>query len=301
VGRQTWYHVRAKNQITSYGQPEFNYELRTNSLGLRDIEHSVEKPSDHFRIITIGDSYTEGQGADYESSYPKILEKILNSKTQIMTFEIINGGVAGSDPFYGFKLLQDKLLKFKPDLVTLDINNTDITDTIVRGGMERFLLDGNVQYVEAPTDEWLFSRSHLYRGITMALLGYNWLGLSRSERKRKKIEAIMKLESALTDYQNLASREEFKFLVIIHPTGSELRKKRYNIDAERLKAYMKNSSIPFVDIMGYLSQYAHSNEEIEALFWAKDRHPNADGYRKFAEGIEAYLHESHLIPNNQLP
>ena len=59
----SWYHVRSPNAVSNYQQQEFDYEIRTNSLGFRDIEHPISKPPGELRIIVIGDSFVEGQGA----------------------------------------------------------------------------------------------------------------------------------------------------------------------------------------------------------------------------------------------
>jgi hypothetical protein len=45
-------------------------------------------------------------------------------------------GVAGSDPFYEYRLLVDKLLACQPDLVMTVVNVSDVIDVIVRGGKD---------------------------------------------------------------------------------------------------------------------------------------------------------------------
>ena len=138
LNASTWYHLRFPNDVSSYGEPEFDYGLRTNSLGIRDIEHPVEKPDDELRIVGLGDSFTEGQGAEYEDGYLKVLERNLNRELKRGHVRVIVGGVAGSDPFYCFKLLKDKLLVYDPDLVTLTVNTTDVMDVVVRGETNDF-------------------------------------------------------------------------------------------------------------------------------------------------------------------
>lgn len=308
--RNNWYWlVRPPNKRMSYGQLEFDYELRTNSFGIRDIQHSVEKADNEFRIIGIGDSWTEGQGAIFDNTYLKILERSLNANSERTKFSVINGGIAGSDPLYGYNLLRDKLLQFKPDLVTLTINASDISDILTRGGKERFLRDGTVQYAEPPADEKLFALSHLYRFIGRRLLGYDWFGLNPIAQKRKNADAVITLRTTLADFQNLASREGFKFVVILHPSYQELRTKHYSFDAKGLKKYMRNAAIEFVDLLVYFAQIAPKNvmpnqksniaslkdRFYKSLFWEKDLHHNGDGYKRFAEGLEAYLRERNLI------
>jgi lysophospholipase L1-like esterase len=286
----TWYHLRAKNAVSTYGQPEFDYERRTNSLGIRDVEHPIDKPPGEYRIIGLGDSFTEGQGASYEDSYLKVLERNLNGKGARVKFRVIVGGVAGSDPFYCYKLLKNKLLGFKPDLVTLAVNNSDVTDVIARGGNERFLADGTVRFAEPPGDEWMFARSHLYRIWLIAVLHHDWFGLSPSEQVAKRGEASRKLQSILAEYNTLGIEEGFRFLVILHPDSYELSTGAYAFDAAQLKRYLSESGISYVDLMEhFVKRTGPERESREKLYWKKDFHHNEAGYRIFAEGVEEYL------------
>ena len=50
---------------------EFNVEIRTNRMGLRDDERSLSAPD----IIAIGDSFTMGFGAEQNDTFPQLIEK----------------------------------------------------------------------------------------------------------------------------------------------------------------------------------------------------------------------------------
>lgn len=292
-----WYHTRPPNQTTSYQQPEFDFELKTNALGIRDVEHPLAKPAGAFRIVGIGDSFTEGQGAAYEDGYLKVLERKLDATTAATDFTVIVGGVAGSDPIFGYKLLEDKLLEFGPDLVTVAVNNSDIGDVIARGGKERFLDDGKVRFAAPPGDEWLFEHSHLYRFIARELFGYGWLGLSRSERKRRRVKAIAEIAAVLGDFQALAEREGFALVTILHPDYHEFIKQRYAFDVEDLKARLDAQGIPYLDLLAWFEQTGVLEQEApETLYWPHDYHNTAQGYARFADALEAFLHARDLVP-----
>jgi lysophospholipase L1-like esterase len=285
-----WYHLRAPNDVSSYGQPEFDFELSTNSLGIRDVEHPIEKPPGEFRIVGLGDSFTEGQGVPYEDSYLKVLERDLNRRQARVGVRVLVGGVAGSDPFYCFRLLEDKLLPYHPDLVTLAINNSDVTDIIARGGNERFLPDGTVRFREPPQDEWLFARSHLYRVFLMLALGHDWHGLSPSEHVAKRTEAIEKLKEIVDGFQELGSQEDFRLVMILHPDLNELLTATYAFDADALKRHFSAKGIGSVDVMEhFLKKSGPDRKDRERLYWKKDFHHNQEGYRMFAEAVEEYL------------
>src|ERR1041385_5795637 len=65
----TWCWTYTPGKIFNMRHGEFNYVYKTNSLGIREREFPKEKDDSVTRIITIGDSFTDGVGAPYDSSY----------------------------------------------------------------------------------------------------------------------------------------------------------------------------------------------------------------------------------------
>ena len=292
-----WYHVIAADRDGTYAKPEFDHERRINSLGLRDVEPARDKPAGTFRIIGIGDSFTEGVGVALEDSYLNVLARNLNADPDLVDVSVMSAGVAGSDPIFGYTLLRDKLLMFEPDLVILTVNESDVSDVIIRGGKERFLSDGSLRQAEPPADEWLYEVSHFYRFIKMAVLGYDWLHLRRSERKRKISEAVDHIGTAISEFRDLASQEGFAFLVVLHPMRHEVINGEYGFGFKELKSYLRQHKIPFVDLLPYyLERLGQDNETPRSLYWERDGHHNPRGYALFAEGLEAYLREHHMVP-----
>jgi len=80
IRKNSWYHVRSPNVVSSYQQQEFDYGIRTNSLGFRDIEHQLFKPPGELRVMAIGDSFTEGQGASFEQTWMNQLGRNFNAE-----------------------------------------------------------------------------------------------------------------------------------------------------------------------------------------------------------------------------
>jgi len=89
---------------------------KINSQGFRDYEYSKEKETNVFRIIIIGDSFTFGYGVKLEDSYPKILEEILNHKSD-KKFEVLNFGGLGWNTIQEAEIFRTKVLEYNPDLV----------------------------------------------------------------------------------------------------------------------------------------------------------------------------------------
>lgn len=99
-----------------------------NSLGFRDYEYSIEKPPHVFRIAVIGDSFTYGMGLSLEDTFPKQLERMLNTyfKTPELSFEVLNMGVMGYDIHQEIEWLKTKVLAFDPDLIIIGYCLNDI-------------------------------------------------------------------------------------------------------------------------------------------------------------------------------
>jgi lysophospholipase L1-like esterase len=88
-----------------------------NSKGFRDKEFSVEKDRDTLRIICMGDSITFGWPAKIEDTYPKVLERLLNSQFPEKKFEVFNAGVPGYTSYQGLVWLKKDILQYNPDLI----------------------------------------------------------------------------------------------------------------------------------------------------------------------------------------
>ena len=71
--------------------------IQINSDGLRDVEHSIEKPADTMRIAILGDSYAEARQVPLDRTFWKGIENQLTHCPQLKgtRVEVINFGVSG--------------------------------------------------------------------------------------------------------------------------------------------------------------------------------------------------------------
>ena len=95
-------HQYSENKDLVYElKPSFSAEtiygsIKTSKDGLRDYEYSLAKPPNTIRICVLGDSVTFGLDLAMEDTYPKVLERMLNSTYgDRKRFEVINFSVAG--------------------------------------------------------------------------------------------------------------------------------------------------------------------------------------------------------------
>lgn len=96
-------------------------EISINSDGLRDVEHSLNKPADTFRVAVLGNSYTEAFPVPLEQAYWNVTGKELGKclppgKEKV---EMINFGVGGYGTAQELITLRTQVWKYKPDMVLL--------------------------------------------------------------------------------------------------------------------------------------------------------------------------------------
>ena len=111
------------DDIPEKTHPEF-YTI--NSEGLRGSEFSKDKPNNTYRIIAVGGSTTLGAGVTDENTWPRILEKKLQSISESKNIEVINAGISAITSFNENKLIKEKLIRYKPDLIIIYDGYNDV-------------------------------------------------------------------------------------------------------------------------------------------------------------------------------
>jgi hypothetical protein len=105
--------------------------VRINADGLRDVEHSRQKPGNALRIAVIGDSYAEAFQVPLEQAFWKVAEDRLNGCAALngQKVEMINFGVSGYGTAQQLITLQRQVSDYSPDVVLLAVTtNNDVLD-----------------------------------------------------------------------------------------------------------------------------------------------------------------------------
>ena len=105
--------------------------LKISSSGLRDIEHSKDKPPDTFRVAILGDSYAEAAQVQMDQTFWAIMGRRLAACPSISPkkIEAINFGVDGYSTGQELLTLRDKVWDYSPDMVVLLFTpSNDVTD-----------------------------------------------------------------------------------------------------------------------------------------------------------------------------
>jgi lysophospholipase L1-like esterase len=92
--------------------------FRLNERGLRGPVLSPSKPSDHRRILFIGDSTCWGLGVPMERSFAALSTRLLGEDYPGQTLEFLVGAFPGYSS-YQSRIVLERLLPMQPDLVVL--------------------------------------------------------------------------------------------------------------------------------------------------------------------------------------
>jgi hypothetical protein len=121
-------------------------ECGANSRGFRDVEHTVQKPKGTFRIVLIGDSVAEGRNVDPDSSFGRVLERMLNARGEKTRFEVILLARIGYSTPQEIVLLEDEAPRYDPDLILWSYCLNDPADPVFHNA------NGNLgRYYDRPT------------------------------------------------------------------------------------------------------------------------------------------------------
>lgn len=118
-----WEKVPNTSGVFRRGDVEIKETI--NSVGMRDIEYAMEKGPNVYRIMVIGDSFTEGYDVQFEDLFTEILEHRLNTEDSILTYEVLNCGTGGYSTDQELLFYEEVGANYRPDLVILMVYATN--------------------------------------------------------------------------------------------------------------------------------------------------------------------------------
>ncbi|MDH3692823.1 MAG: hypothetical protein OEU36_25635 [Gammaproteobacteria bacterium] len=152
-----------------------SWEFETNAQGFRNrIEFDYEKPEDVIRVLSLGDSHTQGYEVRQDFTFSAVIEKYLNASGY--EAQVLNTGVSGFSTAEELVLLENEGVKFQPDFVVLGFYANDFEDNL-KAGLFRLTEDGTLsiekkQHIpgvrvqnliySVPTVAWLSENSYFY-------------------------------------------------------------------------------------------------------------------------------------------
>lgn len=290
-------------------------ETRFNEWGLRDRRIEPKQPGE-FRILCLGDSYTVSGAIPEAETYPRQLERLLNTESaraalpgHPRTVRVINGGRVGINSTYSVGLAETYLQLFQPDWVTLQIR--DYGETLF-DPVHEFRYDRTPEGVkfyhrwhleEMSTLKRLLLRSGV-RDSAVAKLGLQRLKDLRPKAAAKPVEdeppASKKRGPAAevllaVDETVRELRQRYPHLVLLHfPYGSPEEADLRPADPEetRWAEDAAREGLPLIPLRDAIARdYAASRVPPYGFFntlpWSG--HPNEHGNRLAAETLRDFF------------
>lgn len=276
---KTHYHIWPNNQEHWITKPEYAFRRPTNSQGLPDREWFIDKKPGEKKILALGDSFTEGDGAPDDSDYVALLTEKL--ATTGYKYYLMNAGVCGSDPFFNYVQLKDRLLTYSPDYIFQTLSSGDVMwDILQRGGMERFKADGSLQFAKAPWWEPLYAVSNVSR-IFFELAGYNEMLQRINLPAKDKARLNNQVIALFKEYNALCIKKSIKLFIILRPDRREIERNQYDYDFSEI---LKNTDAEIIDLLPLYRAYIRNNKTSATdYFWKIDGHHNSKGYQMMAD------------------
>lgn len=261
---------------------EFSYSHLLNSIGLRNIEPIID--SNLISIVCLGDSFMEGVGAPGDSTWVNLLGENMSKRKEQVKIQMINGGIKGSDPISEYVFFENNLLKYKPKLLIVAINDSDVGDVIVRGGFERYNSSSYMLFSKGPWWEFIYSYSYLFRGVVQTFFDVNYLLLTPNQYEKERKAAVEKLKTCIENYYSeLAIKNNIKLAVVLHPMQYEVEGMDFGFHSLSAN-FRNNKSFLLINLFEeYCNIFKEKERLIKTIYWQVDLHHNSLGYKLWAD------------------
>lgn len=313
-----YHHVfkpHSKFRLVSSKSGEYDVPVSINNFGFRGKDISLEKKPDTLRIMAIGDSFTFGVGAKDDETIPVLIEQGLNAKG--IKTEMINAGFGNYSPILHYLRLRDEYIEFKPDLVILFYDFSDLADDW-RGERSAVydksgeLVRCDPTYMNGKRDWWVtivaHSRlcSYINNKLVRTIKKIQILGLSnyiKAKLSGKRAKSLIVAKE--TDYYKGLDPIEYDGYLLIrgrnqlpHITEHFKRSEKY---LNKIKDILRQHDIPMVLVIYPYGIHVGPDQWGEGrVYWGFEKGKTYNDYYAF-DILESYAKRNQIPCINLLP
>jgi hypothetical protein len=257
----------------------------TNSLGFKDrLIRKVALNSNKYRILFVGDSFTEGAGYPYDETFVGIFDNFLGNNQ----YEVLNAGVRSYSPkLYYFKLkhLIDGLqLKINELFVFIDI--TDPYDEYYRyqNIPNSFVYFKKLIRSFFANNFYVINNIRNYYYKKNAAIDYDWL-LALWSLDKKAFDSwgqkgLLLCDKYMEQVYLLCKKHDIKLTIAVYPWPIHILKRDLNsIQVIHWKNFAKERSIDFLNYFPNFINKEDPNWVIDKYFIPGDFHWNKNGHK----------------------
>lgn len=118
------HHELVPDTICRSRYQEWDTIFSVNSLGFRSPEISIKKKNGIFRVLLLGDSFTESESVNLDQTAAQIVQRDLKRELN-MPVEIVNMGTMSYSPILYKQKLKQWAEQLNPDLVIINVDMSD--------------------------------------------------------------------------------------------------------------------------------------------------------------------------------
>ena len=288
-----WKLVPGAKQM--YRKEEQPYFVAINSKGLRDREHSYDKPPEVFRIVVLGTSYVFGAGGvEASDRFTDILERSAKN------VEVINMGVPAYSTDQEYLYLKTEGLKYHPDLVIFsavfgDYNGSFSTINPAIGRPKGyFSLSGGRLVFHPPTFSGFYElaqRSYVLGLADLALSKISGVYRKAMRQRRDVLDLPTRfqvLKQLYASAGDLCRQQGSEFVVVYFPFRGQNGKGAIQQVIDDLAATEGMKTFDLMDTMLQINA-------TKPAYFAHDIHFNEYGHQVAAKALLDYLVNNALL------
>jgi hypothetical protein len=293
-----------------------SHDFFTNSLGMKDSSvKGVPLHTTKYRIIFLGDSFTEGVGYPYEKTFVGIL----NHKLRDRNIDFLNAGVRSYSPkLYYFKLLYLVNIGLKIDEIFVCIDLSDVPDEIVYESFSKnypgwrtmvkitsFLRQNSFSFrtgyplLRRLKNKYLFSS---YRDEVGDLKTNFWNNEEQFYLERDKWDCdddiyekwgkkgVKLCLQHMNDLVDLCMTKRIKVNIVVYPWPTLIL--RHSLAGRYIslwKSFADERNVSFINLVPSFCDGASEATSVERYFINADVHFNEAGHYLVANSLHEYL------------
>ncbi|MFC2174018.1 SGNH/GDSL hydrolase family protein [Acidobacteriota bacterium] len=271
-----------------------------NTLGFRDRNYRIGKPTGFFRIAVIGDSFTWGHGVTAWDTYPKRMERALAGFNRSLQIEVPNCSQRGWNTVAELRALEKDVLLLEPDVVVVGfcLNDPEPSNPQDRDAL---LAEVKRHMPSSKLGANLYKWSSFYR--------FSFDRIENTRQRRAFLSYYQKLYDddysgwqacveALSGMQERLSAQDIRFSVVIFPVFDSPLKETYPYRAlhDKIMDICAFRGIPCLDLLPFYEGIDPSRLTVVPF---TDPHPSEIAHRIASDAIIGFLKAEGLLPEMQ--
>ena len=267
-------------------------DYRYNNLGFRDDEVYAKEDDSH-RILLLGDSFVESIELDFESIFPKVLEKEMQEAFD-KSYEVVILGCQGYSTAQELLAFRKYKETIDPDIVLLVFFTGNDYEDNLRRQFAYLDEDGHLKFNKNEDSamrikyltfkRWLYEHCHLVfylKNLMVSKMNIKIVDSAKATASHESKEYMYDITRLLISKMSEEVEQEAEFGVVIIPTKEEIEEKR----RERIDTVVEildRKEIPYLDLYYTLG---------EDDYLEYDKHFNKRGHSVVAKKMLEFVSE----------